>query len=48
MAFLGHAAVFGDLGQVSRFAQGFADSYARLWSDGTRATLQAYLDRGAP
>ncbi|PJE36466.1 mannitol dehydrogenase [Pseudooceanicola lipolyticus] len=44
--FLANTAVFGDLGRSEAFAQVFGVWLDRLWSDGTRATLQRYLDSG--
>ena len=44
--FLANTAVFGDLGRSEAFAQVFGGWLDRLWSDGTRATLQRYLDSG--
>lgn len=45
-AFLDNTAVFGELGASAAFATAFGDWLGRLWSDGTRATLQGYLASG--
>lgn len=42
-SFLGHTRVFGALGAEPAFATAFAAALGRLWSDGTRAALRAYL-----
>ncbi|RVV96987.1 mannitol dehydrogenase family protein [Mesobaculum littorinae] len=41
-AFLALGEVFGPLARNSRFTEAFAMQLGRLWSDGVRATLQAY------
>ncbi len=42
-AFLAMDDIFGDLGSRPAFATAFAQWLARLWSDGTEATLRSYL-----
>ena len=42
-SWLSQAHIYGDLGHDPRFQAAFADSLARLWADGTRATLERYL-----
>lgn len=42
-AFLGHARIFGDLGQDERFATAFEAALGRLWSEGVRPVLSAYI-----
>ena len=42
-AFLGNAAVFGELGGDARFSAAFARQLSALWSDGVEATLRAYV-----
>ena len=45
-AFTANGAVFGDLGQDSRFAAAFGTALARLWADGVAATLDRYRPVG--
>jgi mannitol 2-dehydrogenase len=42
-AWLAQRAIYGDLAGAPRFAGAFARWLARLWSEGTAATLRAYL-----
>jgi mannitol 2-dehydrogenase len=41
-AFLGNAAVFGELGGDARFGAAFARQLSALWADGVEATLRSY------
>src|SRR3712207_2149298 len=43
-AFLALRDIFGDVADSSVFRDRFETALKRLWRDGTRATLQAYLD----
>jgi mannitol 2-dehydrogenase len=45
-AWLEQEGIYGDLARDDRFADAFADWLARLWADGTAATLRAYLAGG--
>ncbi|WP_417691432.1 mannitol dehydrogenase family protein [Roseibium sp.] len=41
--FLAQTDIFGNLGEHAEFAEAFAHHLNALWTDGTRATLQAFL-----
>ena len=43
MGALGMAEIYGSTGQDPRFADPFAKWLAMLWRDGTKATLEHYL-----
>ncbi|SDZ57620.1 mannitol 2-dehydrogenase [Jannaschia faecimaris] len=43
-SWLEQAHLYGPLAQDAAFRQAFSGWLARLWSDGTRATVQAYID----
>lgn len=45
-AWLAMSDIYGDVGKNPAFAAAFARWLAALWQDGTRATLQSYLDGG--
>ncbi len=44
-AWLGNRAVYGELAKSERFAQAFGAALRSLWSNGTKATIEAYLAR---
>jgi mannitol 2-dehydrogenase len=46
-AWLGMRDLFGDLGADPRYRGAFAAALRRVWLDGTRATLAAYLAGGS-
>jgi mannitol 2-dehydrogenase len=45
-AWLAMGDIYGDVGRNADFAEAFARWLGALWRDGTRATLQRYLDGG--
>ena len=36
--------IFGELGRDAVYAEAFGNALRMLWSDGTKASLEAYLD----
>ncbi|HZH08882.1 MAG TPA: mannitol dehydrogenase family protein, partial [Microvirga sp.] len=43
-AFLGLRDIFGDIAEAPLFRERFATALTSLWRNGTRTTLQRYLD----